>query len=242
MSHSRATGNRRDRRVANQKLMVLIDLGRECLKAVEGCYFDSACQAKADDLIDAHALSKAWLNPLADANRKVHWFSHREGLVPSLRKLLTETGAMTTLDQAQRETYMDQAQRKAYPDPVSVDVATTAKFCCKQCDPKFNPIDGLAVRSVLTSSDLDEHCRNLLFHRAVIQKLYKDAAFKVFCRELCKRDPGLSFAWDDNPTGAGTTLKTCSDPGTCCYLPWIEREDSHRPCSTSCCAFGEHHR
>ncbi len=200
MSHPRANGNRRDRRAAKKQLMSLIDLGPKCQQDAEGCYFDSACQAKADDLIDAHALSKSWLKRvLADANQQVYWFSHREGLVPSLRKLLIDMVSTMTPDQAQQEAYMDQAQREAYPDPVSVDVATTAKFCCKQCDPKFNPIDGLDVRAVLTPSDLDEHCRNLLFHRAVIQKLYKDAEFKIYCRELYKRDPGLSFAWADSP-------------------------------------------
>ena len=34
---------------------------------------------------------------------------------------------------------------------------------------------------------------------SVIQKWYKDTAFKVFCRELRRRYPGLSFACDDNP-------------------------------------------
>ena len=201
MSHPRANGNRRDRRAANQKLMAPIDLGYECLQVVEGCYFDSACRASA---IDAHALSKGWLNPLAEKNadanqKKVYWFSHREGLVPKLRKLLIETVATTTPDLAQQETDLDQAQRKAYPDLVSVDVATTAKFCCKQCDPKFNPIDELDVRSVLTPSDLDDRGLSLMFLRAVIQKLYKDAAFKVYRRELRKRYPRLSFAGDDNP-------------------------------------------
>ncbi len=199
MSHPRANGNRRDRRAANQQLMDPINLWRECVQDAEGCYFDPACQAPAIDLRDAHALSRGWLNPLADANQKVYWFSHREGLVRKLRKPLTEMGSTTTLDQAQRRVYLDQAQREAYPDLVSVDVATTAKFCCGQCDPKFNPIDELDVRSVLTPSDLDEHCRNLLFHRALIRQLHRDAAFKAYRREFCRRYPGYPFRWNDTP-------------------------------------------
>ncbi len=198
MSHPRANGNRRDRRAANQKLMDPIDLWQECVQDVEGCYFDPACRAPAIDLLYAHALSRGWLNLLDDANRKVYWFSHREGLVPKLRKPLIETGT-TTPDQAQREAYLDQVQRKAHPDLAFVDVATTAKFCCKQCDLKFTPIDELDVRSVLTPSDLDEHCRNLLFHRALIRQLHRDTAFRAYRRELRRRYPGYPFRWNNTP-------------------------------------------
>ncbi|MCY4519345.1 MAG: hypothetical protein OXC13_01040 [Caldilineaceae bacterium] len=194
MSHPKATGNRRS---ANQTLMDPINLWRECVQDAEGCYFDPVC--RAPDLLCAHALSRGWLNTLADANRKVYWFSHREGLVPKLRKPLTETGATTTPDQAQQEACLDQTQRKAHPDLAPVDVATTAKFCCKTHDLRFTPIDELDVRSVLTPSDLNERWRNLMFHRAVIRQLYRDTAFKVYRRELRRRYPGQSFPWDDNP-------------------------------------------
>ena len=76
MSYPRATGNRRDRRAANQKLKDLIDLGDKCVQVAEGCYFDSACRAPAIDLRNAQALDKAWQKRvLADETGRVYGFT-----------------------------------------------------------------------------------------------------------------------------------------------------------------------
>ena len=188
MSHPKATG---DRRSANQKLMTPIRLWYECLKAAEGCYFDPDCRAKADDLRNAHAVSEAWLkHALSDDAGQVYGFTRGKGLPEEMY------GPLLAREAAEE---LDRKQRQAFPEPVCVGKATVGRFCCGTHDSEFNPIDELDVRSPLTPSALDEHCRDLLFHRAVIRQLHQDAAFKVYRRELRRRYPGQSFPWDDNP-------------------------------------------
>ena len=173
--------------VDNHKLMAPIKLWHECVQAVDGCYFDPACQASA---IDAHALSEAWLkHALANAAGRVYGFTRGKGLPGEMY------GLLLAREEAEE---LDRKQRQALPEPVRVGKATVAKFCCCVHDRKFNPIDELDVRSTLTPSDLDEHCWNLMFHRAVIRQLHRDTAFKVYRRELRRRYPGQSFPWDDN--------------------------------------------
>ena len=188
MSHPKATG---DRRSVNQKLMSLMRLWYECLKAEEGCYFDPDCRAKANDLRNAHAVSEAWLkHALSDDAGQVYGFTRGKGLPGEMYRPLLARAAAAELDRKQRQ---------AFPELVCVGKATVGRFCCGTHDSEFNPIDELDVRSPLTPSALDEHCRDLLFHRAVIRQLHRDAAFKVYRRELRRRYPGQSFPWDDNP-------------------------------------------
>lgn len=165
MSHPKATG---DRRSVNQKLMSLMRLWYECLKAAEGCYFDPDCRAKADDLRNAHAVSEAWLkHALSDDAGQVYGFTRGKGLPGEMYGPLLAREAAAELDRKQRQ---------ALPEPVCVGKATVGRFCCGTHDSEFNPIDELDVRSPLTPSALDEHCRDLLFHRAVIRQLHRDAA------------------------------------------------------------------
>ena len=174
--------------VDNHKLMAPIKLWYECVQAVDGCYFDSTCQASANN---AHALSEAWLRQaLSDDAGQVYGFTRGKGLPEEMY------GPLLARQEAEE---LDRKLRQALPEPVCVGTATVGQFCCETHDQKFNPIDELDVRSVLTPSDLDEHCRNLMFHRAVIRQLHRDTAFKVYRRELHRRYPGLSFPWDDNP-------------------------------------------
>lgn len=209
--------------VDNHKLMALIKLWPECVQAVDGCYFDPACQASA---IDAHALSEAWLkHALANAAGRVYGFTRGKGLPGEMY------GLLLAREEAEE---LDRKQRQALPEPVRVGKATVAKFCCCVHDRKFNPIDELDVRSTLTPSDLDEHCWNLMFHRAVIRQLHRDTAFKVYRRELRRRYPGLSFPWDDNPHWDRNSIANLQWPRD---FPWIPQWP-RGACSTSCCRFG----
>lgn len=205
MSHPKATGNRRS---ANQKLMLPIHLWYECLQAAEGCYFDPACRVPS---IDAHALSKSWLNhALADDAGRVYSFSRAKGLLTELYEPLFAREEKEKLVQAQRQNRLDWnnwkgssmlalAQRQAYPGLVYADMATVAGFCCCTHDSGFFPIDCLEVRDHLSPSALDERSRNLLFHRALIRQLHKNAAFKVYRRKLRWRYPKYPFRWNDTP-------------------------------------------
>lgn len=188
MFYPKATG---DQRSANIKLMYPINLWSECRQAVDRCYFDLECRAKADELRNAHALSETWLkHALSDDAGQVYGFTRGKELASELY------GPLLEREEAEE---LDRKQRKALPEPVCVGKATVGRFCCETHDLKFNPIDELDVRSCLTPSDLDERCRNLMFQRAVIRQLYRETAFRAYRRELHRRYPGQSFPWDDNP-------------------------------------------
>ena len=119
-----------------------------------------------------------------------------------------------------RRRELDRKLRQALPEPVCVGTATVGQFCCETHDQKFNPIDELDVRSVLTPSDLDEHCRNLMFHRAVIRQLHRDTAFKVYRRELHQVvSRAVLSVGRQSPLGPAQRCKPTVAPGCVAICP-----------------------
>ena len=87
--------------VDNHKLMTPIKLWCECVQAVDGCYFDPACQASA---IGAHALSETWLKrALSDDAGQVYGFTRGKGLPREMYRPLLAREEAEELDRKQRQ-------------------------------------------------------------------------------------------------------------------------------------------